>query len=131
MLRAHPTDFVKYGGGLPSNADIHTSFIAAQSKIAHEAVDSGVPHHHQPAVAEFEKTIVDDAEMKDLFEKILDEIHEKSKVSDYAGACRMQMLTPYRSLAMKNCSTCSTPSFHPLLPSMSLRMTMGRNLANP
>ncbi|KZP29087.1 phosphatidylserine decarboxylase [Athelia psychrophila] len=83
MPRAHPTDFVKYGGGLPSNADIHTSFIAAQSKIAHEAVDSGVPHHHQPAVAEFEKTIVDDAEMKDLFEKILDEIHEKSKIPSY------------------------------------------------
>lgn len=84
MPRAHPTHFVKYGGWLPSNADIHTSFINTHVQIAQDAVLRVEAPQHQPAVEEFKNTIEGDAVMKDLFKQIFNQVHEKNKVSNPA-----------------------------------------------
>lgn len=76
------THLTKCGGWLPSNPDICDSFIDILFKWAIRLLqDENSPPHH-PDVAEFERTIKNDAEMMALFKKIFLQADEKNKVSD-------------------------------------------------
>lgn len=83
----------KYGGWLPSNPEILSSFIEKHIKLAQEITLSDTHTQHLPVVQEFKEIVEGDAVMADLFDQMFLQVSKLNKVSYFGAIYTIHIVT--------------------------------------